>query len=190
MAFPQAAGNESDLYEYIPLDHDVKSIRVLKLRPAEDSAAELCGEICELRLDLDDFQAYEAISYAWEGQSPDHGQFILCGQDPAKKISITRNSVTALRYLRHAKSDRVLWMDSICIDQSSVQDRNHQVNLMCDIYSNADRVLIWLGEDTSLKAGPTFNLLENLAKADADDEDERETLKGQMRRIFDSQRPP
>jgi hypothetical protein len=41
----------------------------------------------------------------------------------------------------------VLWVDSICIDQSSVEERNIQVALMDRIYSRADKVLIWLGEE-------------------------------------------
>jgi hypothetical protein len=39
-----------------------------------------------------------------------------------------------------------LWIDQLCIDQSSVGEKNHQVALMGAIYSDALQVLVWLGK--------------------------------------------
>ena len=61
---------------------------------------------------------------------------------------ITTNLEAALRYLSYSDVERVLWIDAICIDQSNVEERNHQVPLMKTIYSNADAVQVWLGEPT------------------------------------------
>jgi hypothetical protein len=41
-----------------------------------------------------------------------------------------------------------LWIDQLCIDQSSVSEKNHQVALMGVIYSDALQVLVWLGKGT------------------------------------------
>jgi len=41
------------------------------------------------------------------------------------------------------------WTDAICIDQTSVHERNHQVNMMRNIYAAAALVLVWLGERTA-----------------------------------------
>lgn len=38
-----------------------------------------------------------------------------------------------------------LWIDQICIDQASVQERNHQVGMMGSIYSGCHETIIWLG---------------------------------------------
>jgi hypothetical protein len=38
-----------------------------------------------------------------------------------------------------------LWVDAICINQEDVLERNHQVQMMRDIYSSADSVAAWLG---------------------------------------------
>jgi hypothetical protein len=38
----------------------------------------------------------------------------------------------------------VLWCDAICIDQDSIFERNHQVQLMGRIYEQATTVLVWL----------------------------------------------
>lgn len=37
------------------------------------------------------------------------------------------------------------WIDALCIDQSSILERNHQVRQMGAIYSNAVQVDVWLG---------------------------------------------
>lgn len=48
-------------------------------------------------------------------------------------------------------SDRfgIYWIDAICIDQTNVRERNHQVQMMRQIYSNAESVFAWLGEEDS-----------------------------------------
>jgi hypothetical protein len=52
----------------------------------------------------------------------------------------------------------VLWIDFICINQSDVLEKNHQVKRMGEIYSNASRVVAWLGEADS-SSGPLFTAL-------------------------------
>jgi hypothetical protein len=42
-----------------------------------------------------------------------------------------------------------LRIDAICIDQSQMQERNHHVAKLGNIYSNARDVLVWLGLSTS-----------------------------------------
>ncbi len=91
---------------------------------------------------LDSSQSYEALSYTWDGQTPDRS--ILCHGCTMK---ITRNCERALLRLRK-KSDRCLWIDSICIDQQSVLEKNTQVPLMAEIYGKCRKVLVWLGEGT------------------------------------------
>ncbi|KAI8937880.1 hypothetical protein NX059_005567 [Plenodomus lindquistii] len=41
----------------------------------------------------------------------------------------------------------MLWIDNIAIDQSNSEEKNHQVALMAQIYSQASQVLVYLGED-------------------------------------------
>jgi hypothetical protein len=40
---------------------------------------------------------------------------------------------------------KYFWIDAICINQSAISERNHQVRLMSDIYKTAQAVLVWLG---------------------------------------------
>jgi hypothetical protein len=49
-------------------------------------------------------------------------------------------------------------VDSICIDQASLQEKSHQVTLMREIYERAHTVILWLGEpkytESPLEAKP------------------------------------
>jgi hypothetical protein len=40
----------------------------------------------------------------------------------------------------------MLWVDSICINQYSEEERNKQVKLMADVYTTAEQVIVWLSE--------------------------------------------
>jgi hypothetical protein len=61
---------------------------------------------------------------------------------------------------------RYLWIDALCIDQSSVSEKTHQVRIMHDIFSRADFVMIWLGTeaDNSATAMRTIETMEGPAE--------------------------
>jgi hypothetical protein len=47
------------------------------------------------------------------------------------------------------KSSPKLWIDAICINQAGHDERLHQISAICDIYSSAESVIVWLGKATS-----------------------------------------
>jgi hypothetical protein len=63
-------------------------------------------------------------------------------------IPVSKNCHHALNQLRKRRRYRrqPLYVDAACIDQVSVTERNYQVAAMGDIYSAADRVVCWFGE--------------------------------------------
>ncbi|KAF2028020.1 hypothetical protein EK21DRAFT_114224 [Setomelanomma holmii] len=63
-------------------------------------------------------------------------------------MSITPNLDCALRHLRKADTDRVLWIDALCINQEDMDEKASQVKMMQGIYALASGVLIWLGPGT------------------------------------------
>ncbi|KAK1689138.1 heterokaryon incompatibility protein-domain-containing protein [Colletotrichum godetiae] len=91
---------------------------------------------------------YEALSYTWADENGDTSK---CERAYIGKrwdiLPITRNCHNALRRLRYSGRSRPLWVDAICINQSDVGERSHQVGIMQDIYATSIRVLIYLGED-------------------------------------------
>lgn len=49
------------------------------------------------------------------------------------------------------------WIDTLCIDQQSIAERNHQVRWMSEIYRGASRVVVWLNDP---KIAGMFQVLE------------------------------
>ena len=86
--------------------------------------------------------SYIALSYTWGDAGVQRNLRIeSCGN-----LSIRHNLHVYLHMRSLAiKQATYLWIDAICIDQSNVHERNHQVNLMKEIYTAASAVDIWLG---------------------------------------------
>ena len=86
---------------------------------------------------------YEALSYMWGSNVRAN----VISLDDCM-TSVTRNLYEALWNLRLANRDRILWIDSLCIDQDNEKERSHQVGQMCDIYASAEGVIAWRGPAT------------------------------------------
>jgi hypothetical protein len=118
---------------YSPLDLELKQIRILTLLPgsSEDPIKGFLGT-----MSLDDNPEYEALSYVWGDPKITH---LICvdGADYA----VTTNLETALRYIRLKDCPRKMWIDAICINQSDISERNHQVKKMRLIYRTVSTVL-------------------------------------------------
>ena len=103
----------------------------------DDLSIQIQENVC-----LETAPVYEALSYTWGDSKKERN--IACGSE---SIAITANLATALVYLRYTDRPRTLWIDQICINQDNVYERNQQVALMHRIYSKAENVVIWLGEE-------------------------------------------
>jgi len=99
---------------------------------------------------------YEALSYVWG--KPVGTRPIECA---GGTLMVTPNCELALRHLRLARRERVLWIDAMCINQASAQEKSVQVPLMGDVYARATRVLVWLGPGND----ETGRLCRNIARA-------------------------
>jgi Heterokaryon incompatibility protein (HET) len=117
-----------------------RNIRMLALEPSRDFNSDIRCRLIERSLD-EAQGGYEALSYVWGSQIYDAK--ITCND---RSFDVTTNCLLALRYLRKRAKVRFLWVDAICIDQSSNAERGHQVELMGEIYKFANNVIIWLGE--------------------------------------------
>lgn len=150
-----------------PLDRVTRQIRLACLAPSANLEEQ---PTCSLYVvSLDDNPQYEALSYVWGDPNITTPiqlytvprRSILQVQEASASLPptesqvcstqwpVTTNLEAALRYLRHESTERVLWIDAICIDQSNIEERNHQVPLMKAIYSKATAVQVWLGSPTT-----------------------------------------
>ncbi|KAF7876826.1 hypothetical protein EAF04_001909 [Stromatinia cepivora] len=111
---------------------------------------------------------YDCLSYTWSdplyhGLSPKEEihrsndkreHLILCND---QNLLITENLLFALREFSKYndegengkngkfKRENLIWIDGICINQDSIEERNIQVGMMGEIYSKCSQVIIWLG---------------------------------------------
>lgn len=72
------------------------------------------------------------------------------------EIQVTLNLESALRHIRHPTDVIILWVDVLCINQEDLAEKNHQVEMMREIFSSAELVIAWLGsagEDSDLAMG-------------------------------------
>jgi hypothetical protein len=132
-------------FVYRPPSRD-NGIRILRLKPATSFEAPLHGSLIDGHLSR--WTRYEALSYVWGAPTGDRR--LICD---GSELLITSNCELALRHLRLKWKSRSLWVDSVCIDQKSISDRNQQVKQMGEIYRKATTVLVWLGRsDDQTKA--------------------------------------
>ena len=100
---------------------------------------------CEVyQASLDDISSdgepnFAALSYVCG--SPTLTQHVWCAQD---YVPTTQNLFEALLHIRYEDRPRLLWADGLCIDQKNTEERNHQVGMLHEIYSQA-HVITWLG---------------------------------------------
>ncbi|KAK4034348.1 heterokaryon incompatibility protein-domain-containing protein [Parachaetomium inaequale] len=89
---------------------------------------------------------YTALSYVWGGGQQDSYQ---AGSE--LKGALPQTTEDAID-LTGRLGKRYLWVDSLCIDQTSAADKERQINLMCSIYQGAYLTIVAVS-GTSATAG-------------------------------------
>ena len=133
------------------------AIRLLQLQPGKRGDPLVVHISPTQRLDTCARQYY-ALSYVW-GTS-----------DKTKRVQVNEgymnlrdNLCCALTHLREHVGVKQLWVDAICINQSSTEERNAQVPLMCEIFSQAAKTICFLGPERNTTRELYF-MLSELAK--------------------------
>ncbi|ROW07156.1 hypothetical protein VPNG_07321 [Cytospora leucostoma] len=142
----------------------VHEFRLLKIHRNHDQV---------IACDLLSFQvhhapSYRALSYTWKspfdhdtsesqalgetrpvGDTSDREvvEDILVNGQPVKVGLNLAAGLRAIRDWHNDGGDEFVWADAVCIDQANYNERAYQVAIMGEIYSNADSVVIWLGEE-------------------------------------------
>lgn len=133
-------------YEYTALPSS-EHIRIFVLYPGTGPVDQIRGRLETTSLAQP--VVYEALSYTWEDPKKDHT--IICDGCEAY---IHKNAFEALSGLRRAvdneeedisQNSRWIWIDTVCMNQEDVREKNHQVSMMGRIYHQANRTVVWLG---------------------------------------------
>lgn len=120
-----------------PLDITRRTIRIIKVdhsTPEDDIR-------CTLQHVELDIAEYVCLSYAWGAEQPLFEIHIN-----NTRFEVRESLYAFLRRARKLKINAWLWIDAVCIDQTNLSERYHQVRLMGHIYSTAKHVLIYPGE--------------------------------------------
>lgn len=137
-----------------------------------------------------DCPSYEAVSYEW-GSANDLQEILLHGQ-------ISRVTSNLHSFLTHYASSNTavytkdensltqvdrskwLWVDQICINQSSSCEKNHQVRRMASIFEQADNVIVWLApaSSTSSSAMEALARVHRYVPFVSSDEEDRRSREG------------
>jgi hypothetical protein len=90
---------------------------------------------------------YETISYVWDDPTL-RSPIRLDGE----VVNIPQSAERALRRFRWKTSERMVWIDAVCINQADLIERSQQVAIMADIYRGGLRNLVYLGDEDDTTA--------------------------------------
>ncbi|KAF7515642.1 hypothetical protein G7054_g14475 [Neopestalotiopsis clavispora] len=146
------AEQRPELYTYKPLGSE--QIRLIRLHPGQLDDPIHCSLVTD---STSDPSSYEALSYEWGKPYPTHHVFLSdeeagCSFTVPRAALVTPNLHDALKSNRRPDRPLVLWIDAICINQQDDEEKSDQIKLMNRVFGNADRVLVWLGNETTSTA--------------------------------------
>lgn len=148
----------------------LKWLRLLRILSVNEEEA-----VCSLEsFDMTRLPKYDCLSYTW-GDPMSRGLYppgplqdemsASCDRTirhtDGSIIRVTENLVQALKRLAEFgysssldnPTPQYLWIDAICINQGNNAEKSTQVAMMDVIYSRAETVVIWLGEEDFHTAG-------------------------------------
>lgn len=135
--------NQAFVYDELPDN----SIRLLEMSTQKDDSNRITFELRTYHLNK--APPFNALSYVWGQSLQQHT--VPCGSgrgapgaSSASQLTITSNLFHALPFL-HAASRRPIWIDAICINQGSHEEKARVVPMMGEYYGQAAEVLVWLG---------------------------------------------
>src|SRR5687767_9359257 len=129
------------LLEYQKLDASRREIRLLHASSSYSGPASMNKPLVSrlVVVSLSDKPAYDALSYMWGPPEPSFEIFV-----DGQVLRVRANLRQALLSLREGNKAESIWVDGICINQDDAEERAQQVQLMADIYSNAQTVRVWI----------------------------------------------
>ncbi|KAL8805958.1 MAG: hypothetical protein Q9182_001615 [Xanthomendoza sp. 2 TL-2023] len=156
------------------------------------------GEFCELQhFPLNDCPKYTALSYTWDSpllteesiaayNNIRGSSFVKIGRlvrmiPISKSLDEALSSIITCRFCNILRVPEYIWADGICINQQDIEEREIQVPLMGEIYSNCEAALVWLGKDKTDLDGflSIHNLLEPIIR-------QRDTPGSEVGQVFRS----
>ncbi|KAF2847954.1 HET-domain-containing protein, partial [Plenodomus tracheiphilus IPT5] len=121
-------------FKHAPLDLSSNAIRLVEVHPYRADQRIRCTIRHTTTAAI-----YTCLSYVWGPQEPT--RFVTVNG----ALCEVRENLWQFLHAASSRAVRAVWIDALCIDQSHVLERNHQVQQMGAIYSNAQQVITWIG---------------------------------------------
>src|SRR5579871_1951006 len=133
--------NVGSVFKHEPLDRSTQQIRLVSIVPKAEGPIQ-----CNIRhfdLSANPTPDYRALTYRWGPPSP-----IQRIEVNEKSYTVRQNLYDFLHafrarlvkfsgYGQYEEEIQWIWIDQICIDQYITKERNHQVQMMSDIFVKA-----------------------------------------------------
>ncbi|KAI1119384.1 HET-domain-containing protein [Nemania sp. NC0429] len=141
-----SAFGRNGMYRYQALNDERQQIRLVKLEKRPSGHPPRCSIHA---FDLASAPKYIALSYTWGPPDPSHQIYV-----DEKTFRVRKNLYNFLCSFQTGSAVKTdityVYIDQICINQDDVQERNSQVRLMSDIYTQSSLVVVWLGSDPKM----------------------------------------
>lgn len=165
LQMPDPSGNARDLprafrYEEMPLDPGRKEIRLLHMErwsdPDQPGNYQIILGIEVVSLLDDPPPKYKALSYLWQEifRIPDAIRWPDLEKEPNGNLKMAIKELSCTE-------EGALWVDAVCVNQNDDAEKQRQVSMMSEIYSSAEEVITWLGNE-SQAISQALVLVENL----------------------------
>jgi hypothetical protein len=141
---PQNVQLQNEAYHFAPLSQTREEIRLFLVTDWDTTTQRLSGTLEIFNLEM--APQYLALSYEWGPPTSGKSSIYIDGRSLSLRSNLWNFLHLAWVSGTFASQPiRYLWIDQVCIDQSSLQERGQQVQLMSRIFEQADAVIAWLG---------------------------------------------
>ena len=143
-------------YEHKPLAKR-ENVRLLRLR-AQPLLANAPVQCDMIHTSLQRPPQYTAVSHRWDAIGAPREMILIDGG----LFAVSKSIFTLLMAKRSKFHPHYFWIDSICINQSDVEEKGKQVGMMRNIFEEAERAMCWIGESSGAKKA--FGLIRKLSE--------------------------
>jgi hypothetical protein len=116
------------IYDNVRLDLACHCIRLIEILPRGDRS-ETCLKFHTYP--ISSCPQYYALSYTW-GDAVYKWRVSIDGTE----LYIRENLWSFFQQQTFLEESDLIWIDALCIDQGNVNERNHQVTMMAEIFSH------------------------------------------------------
>ncbi|KAK3329269.1 hypothetical protein B0H66DRAFT_17806 [Apodospora peruviana] len=119
--------------------------RLFLLNPSRSGTDDPLGELLTFKIDQP--VRFCVLSFLWGSRRADDQANVLCGGGSGVKVP--PNLVDALRTVHQRRQSQFFWADVLCINESAINERGTQAQMMAQILSKAESIEFYLNSESN-----------------------------------------